>query len=118
MSWSLAGLLLVAAASLGVLAGVLPVRVRTWVLAGFVGLPAALAFLPWVCVTAIASTPFGDPGDLRGATSCTTVYGAGLPDLGALDQGATGRLLALVAAGTAMAAVAATRRHRGRREEP
>jgi hypothetical protein len=118
VSWTVAGLLLVAAGSLGALAGALPVWVRTWVLAGLVGLLAALAFLPWVCVTAIASTPFGDPAELSGRTSCWTVYGADLPELGSLGEDATGQMLALLAAGIASLAVALTRGHGGRRKGP
>jgi hypothetical protein len=110
VSWPTAGLLLLGIAALGVLAGHAPTRWGTGLLAGVLAVPVALVFLPWACVSPVGSTPISEPAKPHSATSCDTVYGIGLPELGGLGEDGTGRLLALGGGGIAVAAVVLTRR--------
>jgi hypothetical protein len=112
MSWGAAGLLLAGCVAFGALLGTAPARIRTWLLVVGAVLAAALAFMPGTCVTAMASVPYGDPELLDGITSCDTLYGARLPDLGPLDGAGTGNLLLLVAATGAVLALLLVRRRR------
>jgi hypothetical protein len=111
VSWTTAGLLL-GIAALGVLAGRAPTRWGTGLLAGALAVPAALVFLPWVCVSLVGSAPISEPAEPHSATSCDTVYGVGLPELGRLGEDGTGNLLALTGGIIAVDAVVLTRRRR------
>jgi hypothetical protein len=110
VSWTTVGLLLLGIAALGVLAGRAPTRWGTGLLAGILVVPAALVFLPWICVSLVGSAPISEPAEPHSATSCDTIYGAGLPDAGRLGEDGTGLLLALTGGGIAVAAVVLTRR--------
>jgi hypothetical protein len=112
VSWTTAGLLLLGIAALGVLAGRAPTRWGTGLLAGALAVPAALVFLPWVCVSLVGSAPISEPAEPHSATSCDTVYGVGLPELGRLGEDGTGNLLALTGGIIAVDAVVLTRRRR------
>jgi hypothetical protein len=112
VSWATAGLLLLGIAALGVLADRAPTRWGTGLLAASLAVPAALVFLPWVCVSLVGSTPISEPAKPHSATSCDTVYGVGLPEMAGLGENGTGRLLALTGGAIAVAAVVFTRRRR------
>ena len=119
MSWTTAALLLLGCVALGALLGAAPDRVRTGWLAAAAVLAAVLVFSPGMCVTAVASMPYGDPELLDGITSCETLYGVQLPELGRLDEDGTGHLLQLTAATGAVLALLLVRRRRStRRDDP
>jgi hypothetical protein len=112
MSWATAAFLLVVCAALGALVGMAPNRIRTGLLAFAAVLMAFLVFMPGRCASAIASTPLGSPEQLRGQTSCDTLYGAALPELGTLEADLTGRLLAMAAASVAVSGLVLVRRRK------
>jgi hypothetical protein len=112
VSWPTAAVLLLGVAALGVLVGRVRVEVGTGLLAGAMGILAAVVFLPGVCVTAIAASPPGESPEFHGSTSCETLYGVGLPDVGRFGEDETGLLLALTAGTIAVATVVLTRRRR------
>lgn len=113
MSWPTAAALLLGVAALGVLAGRARLSAGTRLLAGVLGMLAAVVFLPGLCVTAIAASPAGESPEFHGATSCETFYGVGLPEVGHVGGDGTGYLLALTAGAVAASAVVLTRRRWG-----
>ena len=119
----MAALLIVGSAAVGGLVGMAPARMRTGLLASAAALTAILVFLPGRCATATASTPLGDPEQLQGQTSCDTLYGASLPEIGPLQADLAGTLLAVAAATIAALATVLVRRRRlstsaGKRADP
>ncbi len=118
MSWATAVLLLLACSVLGALAGFAPGRVRTRFLVLVLIVAAFLVFMPGQCVTGTASTPLGTPKQLSGQTSCETLYGAALPEVGAVQADAVGTLLGIIAAGAAATALLVVRRRRSSEASP
>ena len=112
MGWPTAVLLLLACAAFGGLVGFASAGLRAgWMVLG-VTATAFLVFMPGTCGTAIASRPFGTPEQLSGHTSCETLYGAVLPEIGRLQSDTVGALLGIVGAGAAATALLGVRRRR------
>jgi hypothetical protein len=118
MGWPTAVLLLLACSALGGLVGFAftGVRARFVVLGVIVG--GFLVFMPGTCATAIASAPFGTPELLSGRTSCETLYGAALPEVGRLQSDTVGVVLGIVGAGVAATALLLVRRRRAEAASP
>ncbi len=109
MGWSVVALVLVTCAVLGAVAGSLRTRSHTVLVLVLTALLAFAAFLPGGCGQGIADTTTGVPIE---TTTCDTLYGARLPEMGPFQEDVAGWLLGGLGAGTAVAVALVTRRHR------
>ena len=111
MTWPVVAVALAAALGLGVLAGLVRPRAGTLALVAVVAMVGLTGFMPGVCAHGIADRTSGKPIE---TTSCDTVYGAALPELGGLQEDSTGWLLVWTAAGLVLGGAVLTRRARMR----
>ena len=109
MGWPVVALVLVTCAVLGAVAGSLRTRSHTVLVLVLTALVAFAAFLPGICAQGIADTTTGVPLE---TTTCDTLYGARLPEMGPFQEDIAGWLLGWLGAGIAVATAALTRRRR------
>ena len=97
MSLVVAVLLVAALGGLGALVALPALRGRWWLPLAAVVVLAAVLFVPVRCATWIAASPFHDVRDQPRPTSCESVAGIELPELGLFASDTVGWALALAA---------------------
>ena len=95
MNIVVAGLLVALCGGLGALTVVPAVRRWQWLPLAAVIVLAGLLFVPVGCATGIAASPFNDVSDLPRPTSCETIVGVELPEMGRFASDTVGWGLAL-----------------------
>ena len=95
MSLAVAGLLVVVLGGLGALVAVPALYPRWWLPLAAVVVLAGVLFVPVRCATGIPASPFHDVRDQPRPTSCESVTGIELPELGMFASDTVGWGLAL-----------------------
>lgn len=97
MSLVVAGLLVAVLGCLGALVAVPALRGRWWLPLAGVAVLAGVLFVPVRCATGIPASPFHDVRDQPRPTSCESIPGIELPELGLFASDTVGWGLALAA---------------------
>jgi hypothetical protein len=107
VSWPVIVVVLAVVVAFGVFAGRVRTRAGTLAVAVLVGVIALAVFMPGVCAQGIADQTDGEAVE---TTSCDTIYGASLIELGDLQEDDSGWVLGWGAAGLALVVAGISRR--------
>jgi hypothetical protein len=115
VSWTVAGLLLLGCAVVGVVVGLVPVRLVRRVLLVLAVVGVLVLFVPVRCSTLESGADVGaEPGQFGGQGSCATLAGWRLPEAASLDGDGPGYALALAGAALVLGGSALVGMRRGR----
>jgi hypothetical protein len=107
VSWPVVVVVLALVVAGAVFAGLVQTRAGTFAVAVLIGVLALAVFMPGVCAEGIADQTTGDTVT---TTSCETIYGASLLEVGGLGEDDSGWALGWGAAALALVVAGVTRR--------